>query len=73
MMIMPKCERCRNQQEGPYAITMSYFNTQLICETCERKEQAHPKYQQAKQAEIEAIKTGNYDFRGIGLPKELNT
>jgi hypothetical protein len=46
---------------------MSYFNTQEICLDCSEKEKELPRYADAKKAEAEAVKRGNYNFRGIGL------
>lgn len=67
----PQCQRCRNTVQGQYCLVMSYFNTQMVCEQCERDEQAHPDYDHARATERQAIKTKNYDFRGIGLPESL--
>lgn len=69
----PKCQRCGKITEGQFCLIMSYFNTQMICEHCERLEQAHPDYPRARKMELDAIKGGNYDFKGIGLPKELRS
>ena len=68
----PRCQRCKAITEGQYYLVMSYFNQQMICEQCERDEQANPYYKKARQAELDAIKAGNYGFRGIGLPDSLN-
>jgi hypothetical protein len=46
---------------------MSRFNTQEICLECEEKEKQHPRYKEAVERELEAVKNGNYNFRGIGL------
>jgi hypothetical protein len=48
---------------------MSKFNTDLICEACVDEERRHPDYDKAAQAEIEAIKRGDYNFPGIGWSK----
>lgn len=50
---------------------MSMFNTQMICIPCKDTEKQHPKYKEAEQADIEAIKNKNYNFEGIGLPYDL--
>jgi hypothetical protein len=50
---------------------MSMFNTENICMECKEKEEKHPKYEEAKQAEEEADRKGNYNFKGIGKPKDL--
>lgn len=47
---------------------MSMFNTQTICMDCNDSEKQHPKYKEAQQAELEAVKAGNYNFPGIGWP-----
>jgi hypothetical protein len=43
------------------------FNTQEICPVCKEKERKHPRYQEASDADREAIKRGDYNFKGIGL------
>lgn len=65
---MVRCERCKKESMG---MTMSMFNTQMICLECSEKEETHPKYEQARKAEIEEIKKGNLDFIGIGKPHDL--
>lgn len=62
------CDRCG----GPLQVsTMSTFNTQRICMGCKRNEEAHPDYEKARKAEQEAVRSGNYNFPGIGLPPDL--
>jgi len=39
--------------------------------TCLSKEQKHPEYKEAKKAELAAVRNGNYNFAGIGLPGDL--
>lgn len=60
-----KCQRCF---EDTGATTMSRFNTQMCCMKCLDLEKKHPKYHVAETLEIAAIKQGNYNFQGIGLP-----
>lgn len=50
---------------------MSMFNTDRICMECKSKEKAHPAYKDAVEADHAAIRAGNYNFDGIGLPKDL--
>jgi hypothetical protein len=50
---------------------MSRFNTELCCMECLETEKRHPKYKEAEAAEHAAVKAGNYNFPGIGLPPEL--
>lgn len=67
----PKCDRCETYQQGVFCLVLSYFNRQLICESCERKEQAHSNYTKARTAELNAVRAGNFNFPGIGLPESL--
>lgn len=62
------CERCG--LDG-WVWTGSYFNTQTICEQCDKEEQQHPDFARAKEVECEAVKSGDLNFPGIGLPADL--
>ena len=46
--------------------TMSMFNTQEICPVCKEQERKHPRYQEACEADREAVLRGDYNFKGIG-------
>lgn len=61
---MANCERCGNDTN---VTIMSMFNMQTICLTCKDEEQLRPDYKAAVTAEETAIKSGNYNFTGIGL------
>ena len=50
---------------------MSIFNKDRICMVCKEKEKAHPDYQKAVDAELQAVKSGNMNFAGIGKPADL--
>ena len=50
---------------------MSMFNTQEICMDCRKKERSHPGYEKARQVEADQVRQGNYNFQGIGKPKDL--
>jgi len=63
-----KCDRCNEKAES---LTGSYFNVQMICKPCDAKEQAHPKFEEAKSAETEECIKGNLNYEGIGLPEDL--
>jgi hypothetical protein len=67
-MIMTKCERC-GEVAGTH--TWSQFNTDLICIPCQGKEKQHPDYERAREAELAAIRRGNWNFEGIGKPQDL--
>lgn len=61
------CHRCKDKRN---AITMSRFNTEMICEPCKRLEEKHPLYSIACEIELLHIQMGNLNFGGIGLPDE---
>jgi len=63
-----KCGRCGT---GMGSWSMSYFNTDELCNHCQELERKHPSYEEAKRIETEECKKGNYNFQGIGLPEEL--
>jgi hypothetical protein len=62
------CDRCGRET---LIVTGSYFNTELICEACDAAERAHPQFDEARRIETEAVRRGDYNFPGIGLPPEL--
>ena len=63
-----KCERCG---EPTIVLIMSIFNTEMICLDCNEKEIVHPDYRRAKNEELKEVRNGNYNFEGIGKPKDL--
>ena len=62
---MATCDRCRKQTT---ITTTSWFNTDTICQSCQKQEEAHPDYAYAKAVEHEAVKNGDYNFPGVGWP-----
>lgn len=65
---MQICDRCK---KGTQTLIMSFFNTEMICDTCKTIERAHPDYKRAHDTETEAVLKGDYNFPGIGLPDDL--
>ena len=65
---MSKCPRC---EKDPVSTMYSMFNTEMICLDCIARERLHPRYQEAQDAETQAVKQGNYNFAGIGKPADL--
>lgn len=63
-----RCDRCGKETLGS---TGSYFNTEQICFDCREKEEQHPQFEEARRVELEAVKRGDYNFPGIGLPADL--
>jgi len=62
------CERCRQPSQ---LFTGSIFNEQLVCVPCVVKEREHPAFPRAVAAEEAAVRRGNMNFPGIGLPPDL--
>jgi hypothetical protein len=63
MKIPSKCDRCRKDMSD---CSISKFNSDYICGTCQKKEQAHPQYSIANEV---AKRVSN--FSGIGKPSDL--
>lgn len=57
------CDRCGKDLKA--GRIMSQFNTSCLCLECAELEKQDPEYPKAVQAEIEAIRQGNYNFKGI--------
>lgn len=62
------CDRCKGSLVG--GRMMSRFNEDCLCMSCIQKEREHKDYKTAVEAEIEAVKNGNYNFKGIGFPEK---
>jgi hypothetical protein len=62
------CQRCSIDRGS---LQMSLFNTQMCCSECIEKERNHPRFEEARDAELTALHEGNYNFPGIGLPEDL--
>lgn len=60
-----KCQRCGSVS------TVSFFNTEEICMECQRAEQQHPRYAEARAEETAACLRGDFNYPGIGCPPEL--
>jgi len=65
---MTKCDRCG---KGTGITTMSYFNEDTLCMDCDEKERKHPKFKEALEADQRAVRSGNFNFPGIGKPPDL--
>lgn len=62
------CDRCHlptNSLKG------SYFSTENLCSRCVTEERHHPMYKHAVDVEHNAVKNGNYNFGGIGVPADV--
>lgn len=67
---MQTCDRCGAET---ISTTMSYFNTDIICPACDDAERAHPRFAEAREVELKHVQTGDFNFRGIGLPDDLKS
>ena len=63
------CDRCK--KENAKLLFLSAFNEENICISCKEKEEKHTLYKDALRAARKALEEGNFDFKGIGLPKDL--
>lgn len=57
------CDRCGKSLKG--GRIMSMFNEDCICLECKDKERKDPDYQKAVEADVQEIKRGNYNYKGI--------
>jgi len=64
-----RCQRCYKQSD---VHTMSMFDVALVCMTCIESEQNHPRYKEARDAEVKALKSGDLNFEGIGYTTPSN-
>jgi len=56
---MSNCQRCGKES---YAYSMSFLNTQMCCMDCLDKEEGHPQFKEAKEAERKQVEAGNYNY-----------
>ena len=59
-----RCDRCKKESD---ITIMSRFNTEIICLDCEEKEKKHPRYEEARETELDACRRGDFNFPGIGF------
>ena len=59
------CDRCGGSLED--GRIMSMYNTDCICMECKKKERQRADYHDALEADRAQVKTGNYNFSGVGL------
>ena len=57
------CHRCFGKSD---MYIMSMFDVSLICNHCHKAELRHPDYEKARAAEHDAVRRGDYNFKGIG-------
>lgn len=64
------CDRCGAET---ISTTMSWFNTETICQDCDLIEREHPDFEEARSVEthfvqIQMAAGANINYDGIGLP-----
>ncbi len=64
-MLETGCARCGNDLS---VSLMSRFNTDVLCMNCEALEREHPAFAAAEETELLAVRSADYNFRGVGLP-----
>ena len=57
------CDRCGGSLQS--GRTMSMYSTECICIECKKKERKRDDYAEASRVELEQVKAGNMNFRGI--------
>ncbi len=57
------CDRCGGSLQS--GRTMSMYSTECICIGCKKKERKRDDYAEASRVELEQVKAGNMNFRGI--------
>ena len=67
---MIKCDRCKRDT---LAFSMSFLNTDMLCPACLEKEKIHPRYDEAKKAELDAVKNGNYNYPGLLFGQKIES
>lgn len=63
-----RCDRCGGPLSG--GRTMSMYNTDTICMDCADEERKRSDYKTARDAEARAVRSGDRNFRGIGLNED---
>lgn len=58
-----RCDKCGGSLE--HGRTMSRFNEDVLCMDCADAEKKDPEYQKAVEAELQAMRGGDYNFKGI--------
>ena len=57
------CDRCGADLSG--GRIMSMYSTECLCLACKEKEKTREDYQAAVQAEIDEVRKGNLNYKGI--------
>ena len=66
MKVIEWTGQCQECFEKANTHIMSMYSTRLICLMCKDKEERRDDYKTAVDADNAAIKSGNFNFKGIG-------
>ena len=58
-------ERCQECYKETSTYTMSMYSTLLICMECKDAEKKRADYEKAVKADVDAIISGDFNFKGI--------
>lgn len=61
------CDRCDAKLRSSI---MSKFNQDIICLDCRTDEKLAPGYKKASEAELQAVRSGVWNYSGVGLSAE---
>ena len=54
-----RCDRCNTETRESIC---SWYNEQIICTSCAEKEKLRADYRACREAELEAVKRGDFNF-----------
>lgn len=60
-----KCQRCGGDCS---TYRVSWFDTAVLCPSCQVEEEKHPDFRYARETENAAVRNGDYNFPGVGWP-----
>ena len=62
MEVKTHCDRCGGKLSS---MKMSILNIDMLCPKCIERERNHLRFREAKKAEAEEVKNGNYNYKGL--------
>lgn len=64
-----QCDRCGSK--NMFTHHTSWYNSQVICDDCRKKEMARSDYDACRKAELEALRRGDLNFDFLPAWKEV--
>ena len=68
--MMKTCDRC--DSTNMFTHHVSWYNSQVICDVCRKKEMARSDYEACRKAELKAVQRGDLNFNFLAPWKEVN-